>query len=76
MVHTPAGTSCLSIYRTLQSLPLAPAQDPRSFALWRVRRGDITPVYYAPLEVVGIYWSFVDTVWIVLFPAIYLVGRS
>ena len=44
--------------------------------LWRVRRGEITPGYYAPLEVVGLYWSFVDTVWIFLFPAIYLVGRS
>ena len=46
------------------------------YMLWRVRRGDLTPAYYAPLEVVGLYWSFVDTVWIFLFPAIYLVGRS
>jgi cytochrome c oxidase subunit III len=44
--------------------------------LWRVRRGEITPAYYAPLEVVGLYWSFVDAVWVFLFPAIYLVGRS
>lgn len=44
--------------------------------LWRVRRGAITPAYYAPLEVVGLYWSFVDTVWLFLFPCIYLVGRS
>lgn len=44
--------------------------------LWRIRRGEITPAYYAPLEVVAIYWSFVDTVWICLFPCIYLIGRS
>ena len=44
--------------------------------LWRIRRGQITPSYYAPLEVVGIYWSFVDTVWLFLYPCIYLVGRS
>jgi cytochrome c oxidase subunit 3 len=44
--------------------------------LWRIRRGQITPAYYAPLEVVGIYWSFVDTVWLFLYPCIYLVGRS
>lgn len=44
--------------------------------LWRIRRGAITPGYYAPLEVVGLYWSFVDTVWLFLFPCIYLVGRS
>jgi cytochrome c oxidase subunit 3 len=44
--------------------------------LWRIRRGEITPAYYAPLEVVGLYWSFVDTVWLFLYPSIYLVGRS
>jgi cytochrome c oxidase subunit III len=44
--------------------------------LWRIRRGGITPAYYAPLEVVGIYWSFVDAVWLFLYPCIYLVGRS
>jgi len=44
--------------------------------LWRIRRGEISPAYYAPLEVVGIYWSFVDTVWLFLYPCIYLVGRS
>ncbi len=43
--------------------------------LARVRRGELTPAYYAPLEVVGLYWSFVDTVWVFLYPAIYLVGR-
>lgn len=44
--------------------------------LWRIPRGEITPAYFAPLEVVGIYWSFVDTVWLFLYPSIYLVGRS
>jgi cytochrome c oxidase subunit 3 len=44
--------------------------------LWRIRRGEITATYYAPLEVVAIYWSFVDTVWLFLYPCIYLVGRS
>jgi cytochrome c oxidase subunit 3 len=44
--------------------------------LWRIHRGGITPAYYTPLEVVGIYWSFVDVVWLFLFPSIYLVGRS
>ena len=45
------------------------------YMLWLVRRGDLSPRYHAPLEVVGVYWSFVDTVWIFLYPAIYLVGR-
>src|SRR5690348_9814008 len=34
------------------------------YLLWLVRRGELTPAYYAPIEVVGLYWSFVDTVWI------------
>ena len=46
------------------------------YMLWRIRRGEITPTYYTPLEVVGIYWSFVDAVWVFLYPCIYLVGRS
>ena len=30
--------------------------------------------YYAPLEVTGLYWHFVDIVWIFLFPLLYLIG--
>ncbi|MGE5268909.1 MAG: cytochrome c oxidase subunit 3 [Thiohalocapsa sp.] len=45
------------------------------YMLWKVYRGDITPAYYAPIEVAGLYWSFVDTVWVFLYPTIYLVGR-
>ncbi len=44
--------------------------------LWPIRRGEMTSAYYTPLEMVGIYWSFVDVVWLFLYPCIYLVGRS
>jgi cytochrome c oxidase subunit III len=30
--------------------------------------------YYAPIEVSGLYWHFVDIVWIFLFPLLYLLG--
>ena len=40
----------------------------------RARRGQFTPVYFAPVEVVGLYWHFVDIVWIFLFPLLYLIG--
>jgi cytochrome c oxidase subunit 3 len=33
------------------------------------------PDYDAPIEVVGLYWHFVDIVWIFLFPLLYLIGR-
>lgn len=41
----------------------------------RARRGDFSATYHAPVEVVGLYWSFVDIVWIFLWPMIYLIGR-
>ena len=31
--------------------------------------------YYNPIEISGLYWHFVDIVWIFLFPLLYLVGR-
>jgi cytochrome c oxidase subunit III len=39
------------------------------------RRGRFGPSYYSPVEVVGLYWHFVDIVWIFLFPLLYLIGR-
>ncbi len=38
-------------------------------------RGRITPEYSAPIEISGLYWHFVDIVWIFLFPLLYLIGR-
>jgi cytochrome c oxidase subunit III len=37
--------------------------------------GTITREYSNPIEVSGLYWHFVDIVWIFLFPLLYLVGR-
>ncbi|MDQ6892860.1 MAG: cytochrome c oxidase subunit 3 family protein [Acidobacteriota bacterium] len=38
-------------------------------------RGRFSPEYYTPVEVSGLYWHFVDIVWIFLFPLLYLIGR-
>ena len=38
-------------------------------------RGVIGNGYYSPVEIVGLYWHFVDIVWIFLFPLLYLIGR-
>jgi cytochrome c oxidase subunit III len=37
-------------------------------------RGKFTKDYYNPIEISGLYWHFVDIVWIFLFPLLYLVG--
>ncbi|HEY3939537.1 MAG TPA: cytochrome c oxidase subunit 3 family protein [Bryobacteraceae bacterium] len=31
--------------------------------------------YFAPVEMIGLYWHFVDIVWIFLFPLLYLIGQ-
>jgi cytochrome c oxidase subunit III len=46
-----------------------------SVMLWWAWRGEITADYYNPIEVSGLYWHFVDIVWIFLFPLLYLIGR-
>jgi cytochrome c oxidase subunit 3 len=38
-------------------------------------QGRFTSDYYAPVEISGLYWHFVDIVWIFLFPMLYLIGR-
>jgi len=43
--------------------------------LWMSLRGRFSPGYYTPLEISGLYWHFVDIVWIFLLPLLYLVGR-
>lgn len=40
----------------------------------RVLLGHFSPEYYNPIEVSGLYWHFVDIVWIFLFPMLYLVA--
>jgi len=41
-----------------------------ALAAWR---GHYTAEYHVPVENVGLYWHFVDIVWIFLFPLLYLI---
>ena len=42
--------------------------------MWWAWRGRYSPEYHAPVENFGLYWHFVDIVWIFLFPLLYLLG--
>jgi cytochrome c oxidase subunit 3 len=46
-----------------------------SVIVWQARRGRYGSSYYTPVELSGLYWHFVDIVWIFLFPLLYLIGR-
>lgn len=44
--------------------------------IWQAHRGKFTADWYTPIENFGLYWHFVDIVWIFLFPLLYLIDRS
>jgi cytochrome c oxidase subunit 3 len=46
-----------------------------AWLMGKAARGAFTPRYSTPVEMVGLYWHFVDIVWIFLFPLLYLLGR-
>ena len=46
-----------------------------AWLVYHAWRGRFTPEYHAPVEISGLYWHFVDIVWIFLFPLLYLLGR-
>jgi len=46
-----------------------------TWLLWKAWLGTFSALYYAPVEISGLYWHFVDIVWIFLFPLLYLLGR-
>jgi len=41
------------------------------FMAWR---GRFSEQWYNPIEMMGLYWHFVDIIWIFLFPFLYLLG--
>ena len=46
-----------------------------SVIAWMTSRNKFSDAYYTPVEISGLYWHFVDVVWIYLYPLLYLVHR-
>ena len=45
-----------------------------TFLLVQAIRRVFSSQYFTPVEMIGLYWHFVDIVWIFLFPLLYLIG--
>jgi heme/copper-type cytochrome/quinol oxidase subunit 3 len=43
------------------------------FVLARAWRGGVTQQNHLAVELVGLYWHFVDLVWIIIFTVVYLI---
>ena len=46
-----------------------------SFLIWKAKQGVYSATYFTPVDVAGLYWHFVDVIWIFLFPLLYLIDR-
>jgi cytochrome c oxidase subunit III len=46
-----------------------------TFLTFQSWKGRYSSSYYTPIENAGLYWHFVDVVWIYLFPLLYLISR-
>jgi cytochrome c oxidase subunit 3 len=79
----PAGTSEQSVrmfywmyfaMTGLHALHMIIGMGILAFLVYFAWRGRYTPEYHSPIELTGLYWHFVDIVWIFLFPLLYLLG--
>lgn len=43
---------------------------------WYAAKGKYSPAYHNPVHVSGLYWHFVDVVWIFLYPLLYLIAHK
>jgi len=46
-----------------------------SVIIWQTKQGKFSADYYTPIDISGLYWHFVDVVWIFLYPLLYLIDR-
>jgi cytochrome c oxidase subunit 3 len=44
--------------------------------VFQAKRGKFSAGYWTPVDISGLYWHFVDIVWIFLFPLLYLIGHT
>jgi len=47
-----------------------------AFLTYEALKGKYGPQYNTPIEIGGLYWHFVDIIWIYLFPLLYLIDRK
>jgi cytochrome c oxidase subunit III len=76
-VHTPGVEMfmCFYFFMTgLHALHMVVGLGILTVLVIMTARNKFSPKYYAPLEISGLYWHFVDIVWIFLFALLYLIG--
>jgi cytochrome c oxidase subunit 3 len=73
--HAQIFFSLYFVMTGLHALHMIVGLGVMAFMFWWAWSGTVTAEYYSPIEISGLYWHFVDIVWIFLFPLLYLIGR-
>ena len=79
LCYTQAAGSGSRVIQALKSGILILIIPPMLICLgitWMAYKRRFSPAWYSPVEIAGLYWHFVDIVWIFLFPLLYLVDRA
>jgi cytochrome c oxidase subunit 3 len=77
--HAPQVEIFISLYFALtglHALHMVIGFGILSVIAWMAYKKRFSPEWYTPVEMSGLYWHFVDIVWIFLFPLLYLVDRA
>jgi cytochrome c oxidase subunit 3 len=81
--HDPAFQSTVQIYYSLyfamtglHALHMIIGLGILGTIAWMAGKGRFSPQWYTPVEISGLYWHFVDLVWIFLFPLLYLIAGA
>lgn len=72
--HAPLFFSFYFVMTGIHAFHVVVGMGLITWIITRVKRGQISPQFFTPVELVGFYWHFVDLVWIYLFPLLYLLG--
>jgi cytochrome c oxidase subunit 3 len=75
LLHAQIFFSLYFIMTGLHAIHMIIGLGVMAVMVWLSWRGRITREYANPIEITGLYWHFVDIVWIFLFPLLYLIGR-
>jgi cytochrome c oxidase subunit III len=65
--------SCYFLMTGLHGIHVVVGMALITWILLRTLRGDFSPEYNIPVDLVGLYWHLVDLIWIFLFPLLYLI---
>jgi len=74
--HAPQAQIFFGLYFAMTGMHAIHMIIGMALIVWlmlRTARGAFSAEYYTPIELFGLYWHFVDIVWIYLFPLLYLI---